>query len=47
MVEAQQARMNEFGETGLVDIASDATRMQMRRMMERLIAEERAGFAAG
>ena len=38
MVEAQQARLGEFGEAGLVDIASDATRMQMRRMVERLIA---------
>ena len=46
MVEAQQARLGEFGEAGLVDIASDATRMQMRRMMERLIAEEPAGLTA-
>ena len=46
MVEAQQARLGEFGEAGLVDIASDATRMQMRRMVERLIAEERSGLAA-
>jgi len=28
-----------FGEKGLVDIASDANRMHMRRMVERLIAE--------
>ena len=40
MVEAQQARLDEFGEAGLVDIASDANRMHMRRMVERLIAEE-------
>ncbi|MGE5269306.1 MAG: hypothetical protein ACM3JG_06485, partial [Thiohalocapsa sp.] len=40
MVEAQQARLSEFGETGLTDIASDATRMHMRRMVDRLIAEE-------
>ena len=46
MVEAQQARISEFGEAGLVDIASDATRMQMRRIIERLIAEERAAIAA-
>jgi vanillate O-demethylase monooxygenase subunit len=46
MVEAQQARLGEFGEEGLVDIASDATRMQMRRMVERLIARERAELAA-
>ena len=42
MVEAQQARLDEFGERGLVDIASDANRMHMRRMVERLIAEEQA-----
>ena len=46
MVEAQQARLSELGERGLVDIASDATRMQMRRMMERLIAEEQTALAA-
>ena len=40
MVEAQQARLSEFGEAGLVDIASDATRMQMRRILERLIAAD-------
>ena len=31
MVEAQQARLTELGEKGLVDIASDANRMTMRR----------------
>jgi phenylpropionate dioxygenase-like ring-hydroxylating dioxygenase large terminal subunit len=46
MVEAQQRRLDEFGETGLVDIASDANRMHMRRMVERLIAEERPALAA-
>ena len=46
MVAAQQARLSEFAEEGLVDIASDATRMHMRRLMQRLIAEERAGLAA-
>jgi vanillate O-demethylase monooxygenase subunit len=46
MVEAQQARMTELGENGLVDIASDATRMTMRRMIERLIADESAVSAA-
>jgi phenylpropionate dioxygenase-like ring-hydroxylating dioxygenase large terminal subunit len=40
MVEAQQARLDEFGEAGLVDIASDANRMHMRRMVERMIAAE-------
>jgi hypothetical protein len=46
MVEAQQTRLSEFGEEGLIDIASDATRMQMRRMVDRLIAEERIALAA-
>ena len=46
MVLAQQARLTEFGEAGLVDIASDATRMHMRRLMERLITEEQAALAA-
>ena len=46
MVEAQQARMSELGEAGLVDIASDATRMQMRRIVDRLIADERSALAA-
>ncbi|HXQ49576.1 MAG TPA: aromatic ring-hydroxylating dioxygenase subunit alpha [Stellaceae bacterium] len=43
MVEAQQARLNEFGEQGLVDIASDANRVHMRKLTERLIAEDGAG----
>ncbi|HVC55600.1 MAG TPA: aromatic ring-hydroxylating dioxygenase subunit alpha [Stellaceae bacterium] len=46
MVEAQQARLDEFGEAGLVDIASDANRMHMRRMVERLIAADPAAIAA-
>src|SRR5229473_7067400 len=46
MVEAQQARLGEFGESGLVDIASDATRMHMRQMVERLIATAQSDLAA-
>ena len=46
MVEGQQKRLSEFGEEGLIDIASDATRMHMRRMVERLIAGQQAGLAA-
>src|SRR5947208_1649529 len=46
MVEAQQRRLDEFGERGLVDIASDANRMHMRRMVERLIAQEPPALAA-
>ena len=37
---------NEFGEQGLVDIASDANRMHMRRTVERLIVGEQAAVAA-
>ena len=37
---------NEFGEQGLVDIASDANRMHMRRIVERLIAGEQSAVAA-
>ncbi len=46
MVEAQQARLSELGDAGLIDIASDATRMHMRRMLERLIAGEQSALAA-
>jgi phenylpropionate dioxygenase-like ring-hydroxylating dioxygenase large terminal subunit len=46
MVEAQQARLDEFGEQGLVDIASDANRMHMRRIIERLIGVEQQAVAA-
>jgi phenylpropionate dioxygenase-like ring-hydroxylating dioxygenase large terminal subunit len=46
MVEAQQARLGEFGEEGLTDIASDANRMHMRRLVERMIGEERGALAA-
>ena len=46
MVEAQQARISEFGEAGLVDIASDATRMTMRRQVDRMIAAEQRQEAA-
>lgn len=46
MVEAQQARLCEFGEAGLVDIASDAARMHMRRTVERMIADEQRALAA-
>jgi vanillate O-demethylase monooxygenase subunit len=46
MVEAQQARLDEFGENGLTDIHSDAARMYMRRTVERMIAEESPSLAA-
>jgi hypothetical protein len=41
VVEAQQARLSELGEAALVDIASDAVRLHMRRTMERLLAGEK------
>jgi len=46
MVEAQQGRLGEFGEAGLVDIASDATRLTMRRHVDRMIAAEQQQQAA-
>jgi len=46
MVEAQQRRLDEFGEQRLVDIASDANRMHMRRIVERLIAGEQSVLPA-
>jgi phenylpropionate dioxygenase-like ring-hydroxylating dioxygenase large terminal subunit len=46
MVEAQQRRLDELGEQGLVDIASDANRMHMRRIVERLIVSEQSAVVA-
>ncbi len=46
MVEAQQARLSEFGDAGLIDIASDATRLRMRRILERMMAEDENALAA-
>jgi phenylpropionate dioxygenase-like ring-hydroxylating dioxygenase large terminal subunit len=46
VVEAQQARLTELGEANLVDIVSDAVRLQMRRTMDRLFAEEAQALAA-
>jgi vanillate O-demethylase monooxygenase subunit len=46
MVEAQQARLCELGERGLVNIVSDTNRVVMRRFIERLIAEENGALAA-
>ncbi len=46
VVEAQQARLSELGEAALVDIATDAARMHMRRTVDRLLAEETQGLAA-
>ena len=47
IVEAQQARLSETGEAGLVDIATDGARIHMRRVVEaRLAAEAGATTAA-
>ena len=46
VVEAQQTRLSELGEGGLVDIRTDAARLHMRRIMERLLAEETQVLAA-
>jgi vanillate O-demethylase monooxygenase subunit len=41
IVEEQQRRLTEFGEDWLVNIVSDGTRMQMRRIYDDLLADER------
>ncbi|MGH6981607.1 MAG: hypothetical protein ACREFC_10405, partial [Stellaceae bacterium] len=41
IVEEQQRRLGEFGDNWLVDIVSDATRLQMRRVFNDLLANER------
>ncbi|MSO99544.1 MAG: aromatic ring-hydroxylating dioxygenase subunit alpha [Acetobacteraceae bacterium] len=46
IVESQQARLTELGETDLVDITTDAARMHMRRTVDRLIAEDSREMAA-
>jgi hypothetical protein len=46
MVEAQQARLSELSEQGLVNIASDANRVVMRRFIQRLMAQENGAVAA-
>ena len=46
VVEAQQARLSECGESALIDITTDAARMHMRRTVDRLLAEEASALAA-
>jgi len=46
MVEAQQARLGELGEQGLVNIVSDANRAIMRRFIDRQLAQENGALAA-
>jgi phenylpropionate dioxygenase-like ring-hydroxylating dioxygenase large terminal subunit len=45
VVEQQQSRLSEFGDEGLIDISTDATRLYMRRVVQRLLSEG-AGHAA-
>ena len=42
IVEAQQARLSETGEAGLVDIVADSARVHMRRTVKRLLENEAA-----
>ena len=46
VVEGQQARLSELGEDTLVDIATDAARLHMRRTMERMLSEDSPALAA-
>ncbi len=46
VVEAQQARLTELGEDHLVDIATDAARLHMRRIADRLLADDTLARAA-
>jgi len=46
VVEAQQSRLSELGETDLVDIATDSARLHMRRTVDRLMAEDAQALAA-
>lgn len=46
MVEAQQARLGETGEAGLVDIVTDRARIHMRRVVEGRLADEAQRAAA-
>ena len=41
MIAAQQQRIATFGEDGLVNIVADASRVHMRRVLERMAAAER------
>lgn len=40
VVEEQQRRLAELGEAGLIDVATDRARVQMRRIVERILAEQ-------
>jgi vanillate O-demethylase monooxygenase subunit len=46
VVEVQQARLTELGESGLVDIVTDSARIHMRRVVERRLADEAHSLAA-
>lgn len=42
IIEEQQLRLSEFGETGLVDIRADSARVSMRRILSRMLREDTA-----
>jgi phenylpropionate dioxygenase-like ring-hydroxylating dioxygenase large terminal subunit len=44
--EVQQARLSELGEEGLVDIVSDGARIQLRRLIQNLLEEDRRRSAS-
>jgi phenylpropionate dioxygenase-like ring-hydroxylating dioxygenase large terminal subunit len=46
VVEGQQLRLSELGESALVDITTDAARVHMRRTMDRMMAEDARPMAA-
>ncbi len=46
VVEAQQARLGETGESGLVDIVTDKARLHMRRVVDRRLADQTRRSAA-
>jgi vanillate O-demethylase monooxygenase subunit len=46
VVEGQQTRLAELGESGLVDIANDAARIHMRRTVDQLMEEDTRAMAA-
>jgi phenylpropionate dioxygenase-like ring-hydroxylating dioxygenase large terminal subunit len=46
VIEEQQKRLSEFGDAGMIDVATDTTRLYMRRVVERMLAERAAEKAA-
>ena len=42
IIEEQQRRLSEFGETGLIDIKADSARVSMRRILSKMLKEDAA-----